>query len=66
MQQVDTIQPVTKVATIFYRVVHFFDRPLFSTPPPDQIVTNIDWPDSDLDSKQTSCGSDNRPVSGWI
>jgi hypothetical protein len=33
-----------------------------STPQPDQAMANIDWPDSD--SKQSNCGSDNRPVSG--
>jgi len=64
MQQVDTIQLVPKVSTIFYRLVHFFGRSRFSTPQPDQVMTNIDWPDSDPDPKQPYCGSDNQPVSG--
>jgi hypothetical protein len=36
----------------------------FSTPQPDQVLTNIDWPDTDFDSKQSSYGSDNQPFSG--
>jgi hypothetical protein len=62
MQQADNIQLVPKVSTIVDRVVHFFDRSRFSTPQPDQVMTNIDWPDSD--SKLPDCGSDNQPVSG--
>ncbi len=64
MQQVDTIQPVPKVSTIFNRVDHFFGSSRFSTPQPDQVISNIDWPDSDSDSKQSYYGSDNQPVSG--
>ena len=62
MQQVDTIQLVPKVSTIFNRVVRFFGSSRFSTPQPDQVMTNIDWPDSD--SKPSYCGGDNQPVSG--
>jgi hypothetical protein len=62
MQQVDSIQPVSNVSTIFNRVVRFFGSSRFSTPQPDQVMTNIDWPDSD--SKQSFCGRDNQPVSG--
>jgi hypothetical protein len=62
MQQVDTIQPVPKVSTIFNRVVHFFGRSRLSSPRPDPVITNINWPDSD--SKQSYSGSDNQPVSG--
>jgi hypothetical protein len=64
MQQVDTIQLVPKVSTIFNRVVRFFGSSRFSTPQPDQVMTNIDWPDSDFDSKQPYYGNDNQPVSG--
>ncbi len=64
MQQVDTIQPVPKVSTIFNRVDHFFGSSRFSTPQPDQVISNIDWPDSDSDSKQSYYGRDNQPVSG--
>ncbi len=64
MQQVDTIQLVPKVSTIFNRIVHFFGSPRFSTPQPDQVMINIDWPDSDFDSKQPYYGNDNQPVSG--
>jgi len=64
MQQIDTIQLVPKASAIFHRVVHFFGRSRFSTPQPDQVMTNIDWPDSDSISKQCCGGSDNQPVSG--
>jgi len=64
MQQADTIQLVPKVSTIFNRVVHFFSSSRFSTPQPDQVLSNIDWPDSDFDSKQPYYGNDNQPVSG--
>jgi hypothetical protein len=64
MQQVDTIQLIPKVSTIFDRVIHFFGSSQFSTPQPDQVISNIDWPDSDSDPKQSYCGSDNQPVSG--
>ena len=64
MQQVDTIQLAPKVSTIFDRVVDFFSSPRVSTPQPDLVLANIDWPDSDFDSKQSYCKSDNQPVSG--
>ena len=64
MQQVDTIQLVPKVSTIFNRVFHLLASSRFSTPQPDQVISNIDWPDSGSDSKQSYCGSDNQPVSG--
>ncbi len=64
MQQADTIQLVPKVSTIFDRVVHFFDKSRFPAPQPEQVKSNIDWPDSDSDSKQPYCGSDNQPISG--
>jgi hypothetical protein len=66
MQQVDTIQLVPKVSTIFNRVIHFFSSSRLSTPLPDQVQSNIDWPDSgsESDSKQAYHGSDNQPVSG--
>ncbi len=62
MQQVDTIQLVPKVSAIFNRIVLFFSRSRVSTPQPDQVMTNIEWPDSD--SKQSYYESDNEPVSG--
>jgi len=64
MQQVDTIQLAPKVSTIYDRVVDFFGSSRVSTPQPDPITTNIDWPDSDSDSKQPYCGSENQHVSG--
>ena len=64
MQQVDTIQLIPKVSTIFDRVIHFFGSSRFSTPQPDQVLSNIDWPDSESDSKQPYCGSDNQSISG--
>ena len=64
MQQVDTIQLEPKASTIFNRVVHFFGSSQFSTHQPDQVLTNIDWPDSDFDSKQPYYGNENQPVSG--
>ena len=62
MQQVDTIQPVPKVSTLFNRVALFFGRSRLSSPQPDPVITNIDWPDSD--SEQSYCESDSQPVSG--
>ncbi len=62
MQRADNIQLVPKVSTFFDRVVRFFGRSRFSTPQPEQVMTNIDWPDAD--SKQPYCESDNQPVSG--
>jgi len=64
MQQVDTIQLIPKVSTIFDRVIHFFGSSRFSTAQPDQVLSYIDWSDSDSDSKQPYCGSDNQPISG--
>ena len=62
MKQANTTLLVPKGSTIFNRVIHFFGIARFSTPQPDQVMTNIDWPDSG--SKQSYCGSDNQPVSG--
>jgi len=64
MQQADTFQLVPKVSAIFNRVVHFFDSSRFSTPQPDQVMTNIDWHDSDTESRQPYHGSYERPISG--
>jgi len=64
MQQVDIIQPESKASAIFDRVARFFDSSRSSTPQPDLVITNIDWPDSDSDSKQSYCGSENQHVSG--
>ncbi len=66
MQQADTIQLVPKGSTIFNRVIHFFGRSRFSTPQPDQVLSNIDWPDSEpeSDSKQPYYGNYKQPISG--
>ena len=64
MQQADTILPVPKGSSVFDRVIHFLGSSRFSTSQPDQVLTNIAWPDSDFDSKQSYYGSDNQPVSG--
>ena len=62
MQQVDSIQRVPRVSTIFNKVIPLFANSRFSTPQPDPILSNIDW--SDSDSKQPYCGSYNEPISG--
>jgi len=62
MLQADNIQLIPKVSTIFDSVVRFFGRSRFSTPQPEQVMTSIDWPDSD--SKPSCCVRDNQPVSG--
>ena len=64
MQQADTIRLAPEVSTIFNRVIHFFGSSRYSAPQPDQVLSNIDWPDSESDSKQSYYGSDNQPVSG--
>ncbi len=64
MQQADTIRLAPEVSTIFNRVIHFFGSSRNSAPQPDQVLSNIDWPDSESDSKQSYYGSDNQPVSG--
>ena len=66
MPQVDTTQLAPKVSAIFNRVVHFFGSSRFSIPQPDQVLNNIDWPDSDFDSssKQSCYESNERPISG--
>ena len=64
MPQAHTIQLAPKVPTIFNRIVHFFSRSRVSTPQSYLVISNIDWPDSDSDSKQSYCGSENQHVSG--
>ena len=62
MQQLDTIQLIPKASAIIDKLVHLFGSSRYSTPQPDQVMTNIEWPDSD--SEQSYCESDNQPVSG--
>jgi hypothetical protein len=62
MQQIDTIQLAPKASTIFDRIVHFFVGSRISTPQPDLLTTNVDWPDSD--SKESYYGCDNQHVCG--
>ena len=66
MQQVDTIQLGSNVSPFFSRVVHFFEKSRFSTPQPDQDISNIDWPDSDPNSapKPHYQGRNEQPISG--
>ena len=66
MQQADTTLLVPKASTIFNRVIHFFGIARFSTPQPDQVLSNIDWPDSDSESdpKQPYRGGYKQPFSG--
>jgi hypothetical protein len=66
MQQVDSIQLVPKVATIFNRVVHFFASSRVSTRQSDQVICNIDWPDSDpdFDPRKHYHGPHEQPISG--
>jgi len=62
MQQIDTFQPQPKVSSFFDRVVRFFGRPRISAPQSEQIMADIEWPDSD--PNQSHSVSYNRPVSG--
>ena len=64
MPQVPTIQLAPKASTIINRIADFFSSSRASTPQPYLVITNIDWPDSDSDSKQSYCGSENQHVSG--
>ena len=66
MQQEDTTLPEPKASTIFNRVIQFFGIARFSTPQPDQVSGNIDWPDSDSESdpNQPYLGSYKQPISG--
>lgn len=62
MQQVDLIQLIPKVSTIFNRVIRFFGSSRLTTPQPDQGLSKIDWPDSD--SKQPYRGDYEQSISG--
>ena len=64
MQQADTILPLPKVSSVITRIIHFFGCSRFSTPQPDQALSNVDWPDSDTDSIKPCHGSFKQPVSG--
>jgi len=64
MQQANTIQLVPKASSVFNRVIRLFGSSRYSAPEPDLVITNIDWPDFDSNSKQSCCGSDNQLVSG--
>jgi hypothetical protein len=66
MQQVDTLQPVPKVSTIFNRVIHFFAGSRVSIPPPDQVISNIDWPDSDPNSDPMPHYHERNEQPWWI
>lgn len=62
MQQIDTFQALPKVSSFFDRAVRFFGRSRFPAPQSEQIMTDIEWPDSD---SEPSCHrSDDQPVSG--
>lgn len=62
MPQADTILPVPKGTSVFYRVIQFIGRYRISTPRPDQAVSDTDWPDSDPIKLRR--GSFKQPVSG--
>jgi hypothetical protein len=62
MQQVDTNQLLPKLSTVINSLLHYFGNSRISTAQPDRFITNIDWPDAD--PEESSCGNDNRPVSG--
>ena len=64
MQQLDTIQLIPKASAIINRLVHFFGSSRFSSPQPDQIISNIYWPDCNSKSGQRSHDSCKRPVCG--
>lgn len=64
MQQEDTTLPEWKASTIFNRVIQFFGIARFSTPQPDRLLGNIDWPDSDSDPKQSYFDNYKPPISG--
>ena len=58
MQQIDSIQPISKVSVLINRVIRFFDRPRDTTPQSERLMTNIEWPDSD--SEPSSRSRDNQ------
>jgi len=62
MQQTDTIQLIPQITILINRVIHFFGSSRFSTPQPDQFLSDIDWPDSE--PIQPYCRCDSQPVSG--
>ena len=62
MQQADSIQPLSKCAILFNRVIHFFDSSRASPSRSDPIKSNIDRAESDLEAEQPYRGS--QPVSG--
>ena len=64
MQQTDNIVPISKASSVFDRAIHFFGRSRISTPQPDRVLGNIDWHDSNTDSKQPYHGNFIQPVSG--
>jgi len=64
MQHADTILPLPKGPSVFDRVIRLFGSTRTSIPQPDRILGNIDWHDSDTDSKQPCQGSFKQPVSG--
>jgi hypothetical protein len=64
MQQADTIQLVPKTSSVFNRIIRLFGSSRNSTPQPDLVLSNIDWHDSDSDSKQPYCGGYKQPISG--
>jgi len=64
MQQVDTNQLISQASTVFNRIILFFGSPRISTPQPGQVISNIDWHDSDTESRQPYHGSYERPISG--
>jgi hypothetical protein len=64
MQQVDTNQLISQTSTVFNRIIIFFGSPRISTAQPDQIISNIDWHDSNPESGQPSHDSCKRPVCG--
>jgi hypothetical protein len=70
MSQIDSNQLMSKASTVFNRIIHFFGSLRISIPEPDrfprsdEILSNIDWPDSDSESGQSSHGSCKQPVCG--
>ena len=64
MQPVDTNQLISQASTVFNRIILFFGIARFSTPQPDQVLSNIDLHDSDTESRQPYHGSYERPISG--
>ena len=56
MQYADNIQSLSKDSTLYNWVIHFFGIARSSSLQTEEIQSNIDWPDSELESEQLCHG----------